>query len=161
MEPQIPVGRTRETKIRRDAQGRWFNDQDPIDHPNLVRAFNAWIDVAPDGRFCLKNDINWAYVTIEGAPLFVQGLRIVDGRALLALSDGREEPLDPRTLRQGEDGTLYCTARDGTMAARFDREAMQRLESVLGEDDRGVYLELGDERFRPPVVADPLTPVNR
>lgn len=160
MEPPIPVGRSRETKIRRDAQGRWFDDQDPIDHPNLVRAFDAWIDVAPDGRFCLRNDINWAYVTIEGAPLFVRAVRLVDGRVMLLLSDGREETLDARTLRQAEDGTLYCSARGGTMTAQFERDAMQQLESVLGEDDRGVYLELGSERVRPPVVADPLTPSN-
>ena len=33
-------GRTRETKIRRDAQGRWFFEDDPLEHPNLVRAFD-------------------------------------------------------------------------------------------------------------------------
>ena len=36
MEPsQFLKGRTRETKIRRDAAGRWFNDGDPIDHPQF------------------------------------------------------------------------------------------------------------------------------
>lgn len=160
MEPQIPAGRTRETKIRRDAHGRWFNDQDPIDHPNLVRAFNAWIDIAPDGRFCLKNDINWAYVHVEGAPLFVHAVRIGGDEAVLTLSDGREEPLDPSTLRQSEDGTLYCSARERTMTARFDRTAMQQLEPLLGEDEDGVYLALGGSRHRPPVVDDPLVPGN-
>ncbi len=158
MEPRIPAGRTRETKIRRDASGRWFDGDDPIEHPHLVRAFDAWIGIAPDGRFCLENDVNWAYVTVEGAPLFVHRARVADGEARLTLSDGRVEPLDPRTLRQAEDGTLYCTARDGTMTARFDREAMQQLEAAVGEDEQGVYLELGGERIRPPVVDDPLAP---
>ena len=32
----LPTGLSRETEIRRDAQGRWFNGPDPIDHPNVV-----------------------------------------------------------------------------------------------------------------------------
>ena len=159
MEPQIPAGRTRETSIRRDAQGRWFNGEDPISHPNLARAFDAWIDIAPDGRFCLSNDINWAYVTIEGAPLFVRSVALEGDGATLSLSDGRREALDAATLRQADDGTLYCQARQGKMAAQFERGAMQQLESILGEDAEGVYLELGGRRVHPPVVDDPLEPV--
>lgn len=156
MKPEIPTGRTRETRIRRDAQGRWFNGDDPITHPNLVRAFDSWIDLAPDGRFCLSNDINWAYITLEGAPLFVRSITLTEGGVTLSLSDGRQEPLDPSTLRQGRGGTLYCQAREGKMAAQFEREAMQKLESVLGEDADGVYLGLDGSRVRPPVLEDPL-----
>ena len=50
-------------------------------------------------------------------------------------------------------------ARDRTMVARFDRSAMQQLESVLKEDAQGVYLALGDKRVRPKVVSDPLQPL--
>lgn len=157
MEPQIPAGRTRETKIRRDRHGRWWNDQDPIDHPNLVRAFNAWVDVAEDGRFCLKNDINWAYVTIEGAPLFVHAARIEGDTVRLSLSDGREEVIDPSTLRQDAEGALYCTARGGTMAARFDKAAMTQLAELIEEDGEGVFLSIGGEKVRPAVVEDPVS----
>ena len=42
-------GRTRETKIARDALGRWFNDGDEITHVLLRRAFDEWLQRAPDG----------------------------------------------------------------------------------------------------------------
>lgn len=157
MDPgQLLQGRTRETRIRRDARGRWWNGEDRIDHPNLVRSFDAWIDLADDGRFCLRNDINWAYVEIEGPPVFVRAVEI-DGDAVhLELSDGRRERLDPATLREGEDGGLYCAVRGGRLAARFDRGAASALEDRLGEDERGVYMLVDGERVRPPTVGDPL-----
>jgi hypothetical protein len=156
MDPSALLGRTRETAIRRDASGRWWNGEDRIDHPNLVRAFDAWVDVAEDGRYCLKNDINWAYVTIEGAPLFVRSVSVNRDAVRLTLSDGAEEPLDTGSLREGVDGALYCDAREGRLTARFDRVAAQGLEALLDEDDEGVFLTLGGARIRPPVVDDPL-----
>lgn len=156
MEPTIPQeGRTRETKIRRDAAGRWFNDGVAITHPNLRRAFDSWIDRAEDGRYCLKNAINWAYVSIEGAPFFVRGVEV--GRdVMLALSDGTTEPLDPETLREGPGGILYCDVRGGSFTAQFDRETMQKLAPLLREDDEGVYLAIADRRVRPRRVEEPI-----
>jgi hypothetical protein len=158
MDPsKLIAGRTRETAIRRDARGRWWNGEDPIDHPNLVRAFDAWLDVADDGRFCLKNDINWAYVAIEGAPLLVRSTTVSgSGAVTLFLSDGTEEALEVSTLRQNRDGVLYCDARRGRLVARFSREATLGLEDLLDEDESGIFLLIGNDRVRPPVVDDPL-----
>jgi hypothetical protein len=149
-------GRTRETTIRRDAQGRWFQDGEALDHANLTRAFDRWVQRADDGRYCLKNDINWAYITLEGAPYFVRVVRVEAGQPQLLLSDDTWQPLDASTLRQAEDNSLYCDVHGG-LCARFDRLAMQQLEALLGEDEHGVYLALPDgRRVRPPLVADPL-----
>ncbi len=156
------AGRTRETKIRRDATGRWFNDGVRIEHPNLVVAFDEWLDVAEDGRFCLKNSINWAYVTIEGPALFVRSARIVGDAVELSLSDRRVVPLEAATLREGDDAALYCdvSSRDGArkLVARFDPMAQSGLAPIVLEDERGPYLSLGGERVRPQRVADPLRP---
>jgi hypothetical protein len=157
MDPsQFLTGRTRETKIRRDALGRWFDGPDPLEHVGLCKAFDSWIERAEDGRWCLRNDINWAYVTIEGPPLFVRTVTVEPTQVLLHLSDGRTEPLRVASLRQGPEGALYCDARDGTYTARFERYAMQQLDPLLQEDEQGVYLLLGNERIRPRVVSDPL-----
>lgn len=156
-----PEGRSRETQIRRDASGRWFNGADRISHPKLVAAFNSWVDRADDGRYCLKNDINWAYVAIEGAPVFVVSSVVGPSRVELKLSDGRAEVLKPDTLRQGVDGSLYCDVRGGRFCAKFEKTAAQHLESVLAEDDEGVFLSLGGKKFRPPTVRDPLEPMAR
>lgn len=151
------AGRTRETKIRRDAEGRWFNDDVELTHPLLRHAFDRWLQKAPDGsgRYCLSNDINWAYVAIEGAPRFVRKLDVSHERVELALSDETTADLDPATLRQGPDGALYCDV-PGELVARFDRHAAMQLEALIGEDERGVFVRIGDRTVRPPVVADPL-----
>lgn len=148
-------GRTRETKIRRDAEGRWYNDGVRIVHPLLTRAFDQWLVRAPDGsgRFCLSNDINWAFVEIEGAPRFVRSVK--EHGSVLVLSDDREIPLDPSALRQGPDGALYVDTPGG-LVARFDRHAMMQLEELVREDEHGVFLEIDGRTIRPPVVADPL-----
>ena len=153
-------GRTRETAIRRDAQGRWWNGAEQITHVLLVRAFDAWIDRADDGRYCLKNDINWAYVSIDGAPFFVRACHLDAEGAELELSDGRKERLAPSTLREGPDGALYCGVRGGAFPARFDTHAAMQLGEALEDGPGGVGLgvRLGGELVRPPVVADPLAP---
>ena len=158
---EIPVeGRSRETKIRRDAQGRWWNDDVQITHDALARAFDGWIERAEDGRYCLKNDINWAYVAIDGPPLFGRRLEVDVAASSLRveLSDGREEIVDLATLREGPDGALYCDARGGTMPCGLTSVAMMSLEDHLEEDADGVLLRLGARSVRPVRVADPLVP---
>jgi len=149
-------GRSRETTIRRDAEGRWFYDGEPLDHPNLTRAFDRWVERAEDGRYCLKNDINWAYFQLEGAPYFVERvLKGQDGRPHVELSNGAIEPLAGDSLRVGPEGALYCDVKGG-LVARFQRHATTQLEPWVGEDDKGVYLELNGKLVRPETVADPL-----
>jgi hypothetical protein len=154
---QFLEGRTRETQIRRDARGRWFNGEDRIDHPNLVRSFDSWIDRAEDGRFCLSNSINWAYIDIEGPAYFVKDLSPTLDQITLRLSGGLEETLDPGSLRQGPEGALWCTVREGRCPARFDNHAVSKMADAVGEDDEGVYVRIGARKVRPPEVADPLS----
>jgi hypothetical protein len=157
--PEIPVeGRSRETKIRRDARGRWWNDEAEITHPSLCRAFDAWIERAEDGRYCLKNDINWAYVTIEGAPLFARRAQLEGDVLRVSLSDGREEAVELSALREGPHGALAFDARAGTMPCAFTSSAMMDLAPHLDEDAAGVFLRVGRHRVRPARVTDPLVP---
>lgn len=147
---------TRESTIRRDAEGRWFHDGEPIATEAIERAFDRWIDVADDGRYVLKNSVNWAYVEIEGAPILVHALAIEPARTLLTLSDGTEEELDARTLRQDERGVLYCDVRNGKLTASFTRAVQHQLAPLVGEDESGIYLELAGAKYFPPVVRDPI-----
>jgi len=158
MDPaQFLQGRSRETQIRRDGRGRWFNGEDPIDHPNLARSFDGWVDRAEDGRFCLSNSINWAYVEIEGPAYFVKDVEPdADGVGLLLSGDIREQ-LDPASLCQGPEGALWCVVREGRCPARFDNHAVSKLSPWIGEDEDGVYLRIGGEMVRPPEVDDPLS----
>jgi len=173
-------GFTRETAIRRDAKGRWWNGDELVEHVGVTRSFDGWIDRAPDGRYCLANDINWAFVTIEGPPYFVRAVELpsvdASGEAsdragaeagdaathgaeeviVLHLSGGSREPLDPSTLRLGPDDGLYCDVRGGRVPARFDDHATHQLARRLDADALGPYFRLAGALVRPSVVADPL-----
>jgi hypothetical protein len=156
MDVQLPPGLSRETTIRRTAEGKWFHDGQPIDNPKLARAFDRWVQRADDGRYCLKNEINWAYISLEGAPYFVRAVRIDGGQARLTLSNDEQVALDLRSLREGPDGALYCDAYPG-LAARFDAHAAVQLGELLEEDEQGPFFPLGGaERVRPPRVTDPV-----
>ncbi|HEY6882124.1 MAG TPA: hypothetical protein VI299_29040 [Polyangiales bacterium] len=155
MEPtNFPFGLSRETTIRRTADGKWFHDGDPLDNDKLARAFDRWIERAEDGRWCLKNDVNWAYFQLEGAPYFVRSVKLDGEQAELLLSNDRSVPLDFRSLREGPDGVLYCTALGE--AARFESYAAVQLGALLEEDERGHYFPQRGERIRPPRKQDPL-----
>jgi len=158
MDPaQFLQGRTRETDIRRDARGRWFNGADPITHANLIRSFDSWIDRADDGRFCLSNSINWAYVEIEGPAYFVKDVEPTPTGIDLILSGSLREPLDPLSLCQGPEGALWCGVREGRCPARFDNHAISKMSDRVGEDEGGVYVLIGKQKVRPPEVRDPLS----
>lgn len=159
MDPSnFAVGLSRETTIRRNAEGTWFHDGEKLAHDRLSHAFECWIERAEDGRFCLKNDVNWAYFTLEGPPFFVRGARVIDGVAQLTLSNDREVTLDPHTLREGPEGALYCEVAPD-MCARFDKHAAMQLEGLIDEDELGPYVLAGHARVRPPRVSDPLKPL--
>ncbi|MFW2388570.1 MAG: hypothetical protein ACN4G0_09555 [Polyangiales bacterium] len=158
MDPtQFLQGRSRETEIRRDARGRWFNGADEISHPILARSFDGWVDRAEDGRFCLRNSINWAYVEIEGPAYFVKDVAPSAEGIDLVLSGDFREQLDPRSLCQGPEGALWCAVREGRCPARFDNHAVSKMSDWIGEDDEGVYVRIGSEKVRPPELADPLS----
>lgn len=152
------AGLSRETTIVLDKEGRFFHDGRPVDHPGIVRAFHRWIDRAEDGRYVLRNSVNWAYIEVAGTPLFVRAVRLCGARPVthvyLSLSDGSEEELRYDTLRQDKDGIFYADARMGTMSARFEKHAALGLSPVVGEDDDGPYIEVVGRKIRPATVDD-------
>ena len=154
--PRIPPGFTVESGVHRDAQGRWFHEGQPVENPAVARAFDRWIDRADDGRYILRNSVNWAYAEIEGAPFFVRSVDVTAQGMNLHLSDESIVALAAETLRQDEGGKLFCDVRDGRFVAQFTRKATLQFEPLLGEDEQGLFVELGDQRVRPPVVAQPL-----
>lgn len=133
-----PEGRSRESTIRLDGEGRFFHDDAPVEHPKLRDALHTWIARHPDdGRYILTNGYDWTYFTVEDVPYFVRSLRAEDGDAVLLLSDGTEEPLLPDTVRANERGELYLTvkreAKGGPFDAKMSRFAQSQLDAFLEE----------------------------
>jgi uncharacterized protein len=133
-----PEGRSRESTIRLDRDGRFFHDEELVTHRGMARAFASWIARHPDdGRFILTNGYDWTYFTVEGAPFFVEGVRGSDSGPVLVLFDGSEEPLEPVALRLDHDGILRTVVKGGAFDAKFLRAAQLELAEWLEQDSDG------------------------
>lgn len=143
-----PEGRSRESSIALDAEGRFSHDGELVQHPGMARAFASWIDLHPDnGRFILSNGYDWTYFQVEDVPFFVLGLREQDGHLLLGLSDGSESPLEPPTLTTSARGALYTTVKSGKFRARFTQAAQTALAPWLSSSENGeLSLEIAGHR---------------
>lgn len=153
-----PEGRSRESTLRLDGDGRFFHDGALVEHPKLAAALHTWIARHPDdGRFILTNGYDWTYFTVDDVPFFVRSIRRQGDDAILLLSDGTEEPLEPSTVRVGLRGDLYVTVkrgdakRGGPFTAKMTRFAQTQLDPFLSEDHGCVALTTGrgTARFAP------------
>ncbi len=123
-----------------------------VEHSGLAAALPTWIRRHPDdGRYILTNGYDWTYFTVDDAPYFIVRLRIEPAVIVLTLSDGTEEGLEPRTLRQGADDSLYAGVKRGTPGgpydAKFTRHAQTSLAPSLVEQSGRPFLRIGNELF--------------
>jgi hypothetical protein len=133
--PALPFGLSRETRIRIDKEGRFHHEDDLITHEALARSLAGWVDVdAESGRYILRNDINWAFVTVDDTPLVVK--RFYEDDRLL-LTDGTEEPLDWASLTVSDDDIPYVRVRSGKLPARFSRQAAYSFLEKARTDEQG------------------------
>ena len=83
------------------------------------------------------------------------GIRVEDDDAILSLSDGTEEPLDPASVRVGPRGELYLVvkreAKGGPFDAKMTRFAQTQLGPVLSEEDGAIVLATRRGRARLPM----------
>ncbi|HEY3669157.1 MAG TPA: hypothetical protein VGL19_24330 [Polyangiaceae bacterium] len=143
-----PEGRSRESTIVLDAEGRFFHHGEQVRHPGMARAFASWIELHPDdGRFILNNGYDWSYFRVEDVAFFVLGLREEAGALKLQLSDGSESELEPASLELGAQGALYTQVKNGKFRARFMPSAQTALAPWLVSDEIGrFFLEIAGQR---------------
>ena len=134
-----PAGQSRESTIRLDREGHFFHDDEPVEHARLADAMHGWIARHPDdGRYILTNGYDWTYFAVDDAPFIVRSVEVDAARAVtLVLSNGDRVPLDPTSLREGDDGALYAVVdvRGGRFDARFSRFAQAGLAPALVEEN--------------------------
>jgi hypothetical protein len=147
-----PEGRSRESTIVLDRQGRFWHDGEPVTHPGMQAAFATWIMRHPDdGRFILNNGFDWTYFSVQDVPFFVRALRVEAGAPILVLSDGSEEPLDAGSIEIGQADALYTRVKNGAYEARFTPSAQNALAPFLIEGTTGEpELEIHGRRYRVP-----------
>lgn len=138
-----PPGRSRESQIVLDEEGRFWNGPVPVDHAGMAAAFASWIRRHPDdGRYILTNGYDWTYFTVKSTPFFVRHVDIhADGegkrRASVLLFDGTEEPLDPGGIHVDEQGVLYASVKCGEYEARFLHHAQREMVDLVEERSDG------------------------
>lgn len=147
-----PEGRSRESTIHLDKNGRFWHDGEPVEHAGMAKAFAAWISKHPDdGRFILTNGYDWTYFSVEDTPFFITRVIPEPGQVVVELSDGTAETLDLETLSEGAESALFAQVKAGAYAARFTQSAQLGLAPLLVEDSSGrVLLEVGQRRYAIP-----------
>ncbi|MFT3706305.1 MAG: DUF1285 domain-containing protein [Archangium sp.] len=120
-----PRWHTREDSgLRIDKRGRWFHDDVPIEHPNIIEAFNRGLRVQPDGRVQLHFGNDWCFVVIEACAFTVVAVDEAEGETLsVRLSDRTAELLDFASLTLDDEGVLTVKVKNGLARARFSRDA--------------------------------------
>lgn len=119
-----------------DEEGRFLHRGEPITHARTLEVLWRSLHPTPAGRWEVAIGRERGYVAVSGAPFAIRGVSAAsDGAPVLHVSDGDVEPLDPGSLRLGQDGVLRCTVRRGP--ARFTRAGQVGLEPWLREGPAG------------------------
>lgn len=128
--------------FRRD--GRWYNDDEPINNARIAKLFSRCLRRAGDGRWQIAMADERAFVEIEDTPWVVTSVAGDAARGFtIRLNDDSEEPLDPSTLTVGDANVLYTRVKDGH-PARFLRPAYYQLAPAIVERDGRFLLAVGD-----------------
>lgn len=105
-----PPGRSRESTLRLDREGRFWHDGELVEHPKMARSFASWLDRHPyDGRFILNNGYDWTYIEVEDAALQVRTLHASSSLTGDA-STGQVPPKSPRTQLPDRQGSTSPAA---------------------------------------------------
>jgi len=141
-----------ESGIRLDRRLRWFHDDERVEHPRIIEAFNQGLKVAEDGRFKLEIGNDWCFVTVEDAAFEVVAVDVsADSRPSIRLSDRTAEWLDVATLALDAEGVLTVQVKSGRARARFSRDAQFALGNLLEPEGEGLVLRVGEQRWPTPL----------
>ncbi len=128
--------------------GRWYNDDEPINNSRIAKLFSRCLRQTEDGRWQIAMADERAFVEIEDTPWVVTRVEgDASGGFRLHLNDDSEEALDPATLSVGAGNVLYTRVKDGRYRARFLRPAYYQLAPAIDERDGRFVLAAGGRRF--------------
>jgi hypothetical protein len=144
MNPSGKRWHTREDSgIRLDRELRWFHDDELIEHPKIIEAFNTGLSPTDDGRFMLRFGNDWCFVQVEDAAYEVRAVHFLP-EPRVVLSDRTDEPLAIESLWLGSDGVLNCGVKQGRAKARFSRQAQADLGEHFEEKNGANAKRVGD-----------------
>jgi hypothetical protein len=135
-----------------DAEGHFTHQGQPICHERLRQLFHRSIARTTGGTWVLHIPPYSYPIQVADTPYHVRSLEVMPGgpggeRAVLHLSDGTEEVLDPLTLRYVPGRGFYCRVKGGPFEARFNRPAYYQLAEHVEEQAGSCVLRLGREEW--------------
>lgn len=140
--------------IRLDRELTWWHDGEPIEHPNIIEAFNQGLRVMDDGRFQLVFGNDWCFVQVADCAFRVNAVDVSEGdRPSVRLSDRTAEWLDVESLALDDAGVLTVRVKGGKAKARFSRDAQFQLVSMLVPDGERLAIAAGEKRWATPLSA--------
>ena len=141
--------------LRIDRRGRWWHDDEPVEHPNIIEAFNRGLKVMDDGRYQLHFGGDWCFVKVEHCAFVVVAVDEAEGARLsVRLSDRTAEWLDVSGLSLDDEGVLVAKVKEGRALARFSRDAQFQLAERFEEVDGKLCVRVGSQRVPVPFSPD-------
>lgn len=140
--------------LRLDRELRWWHDDDPVEHPKIIEAFNRGLTPTEDGKFLLRFGSDWCFVEVEDAAYEVRGWDFENDGVRIHLSDATSEMLDGATVSLDADGIVTCRVKGGRARARFSRSAQAQLGDGLSLEDARWVLRAPDGTVRLSFAAD-------
>lgn len=134
--------------LRIDRHGQWWHDDEPIEHPKIIEAFNAGLRVMDDGRYQLHFGGDWCFVAVEQCAFTAVAVDVGEGERLsVRLSDRTAEWLDLSTLELDEDEVLTTRVKHGKARARFSRDAQFQLAEHFEEAGGHLVVRVGAKQW--------------
>jgi hypothetical protein len=143
--------------IRIDRDGVWYFRGSEMFRKDILRLFYDHLRRDAEGRYLIEIGEEKCYLDVEDTPFVIRSIdRQVahEGgeerdRVILTLIDGREEILDPSTLRIGKDNVLYCSILNGEHEARFSRASYYDMANAFEYDQEkdSFYFSISGQRY--------------
>jgi hypothetical protein len=127
--------------IRIDKDGVWYYKGAEMFRKEIVNFFYQNLKRDESGQYLIELENDRCYLDVEDTPFVIRSVHRAlsekDGKATLylLLSDETVEPLNPETLRIGNDNVLYCTIKNDRFDARFSRASYYQLANDIEYDD--------------------------
>lgn len=125
--------------IRIDSEGTWFYRDTRMTRQDIIGLFYKHLKQEDSGRYCIEIGEQRCPVDVEDTAYVIWTLRWAgagasEDSALLYLSDGSTEKMDPGTLHIEVNHIPYCNVKGGRFKARFSRPAYYELAERLRYD---------------------------
>ena len=146
MSPSADPSTWKLPRLRIDAEGVWFHEDEEVTHPRILAELREALGADADGYYLSAGPVR-VPVEVADTPFVVVRVEPEGGDLALVLNDLSRETLAPETLRFGARGAPYCRVKGGRFEARLSRAAAYQLLERVEASTCTPSLVLGDRRY--------------